>query len=67
MIDATALNLIGIGEFGQINPIKTYRVRGQEGVTFLKADRHPNAFKMIPIINGRKGSPFWIPRHLVSA
>lgn len=65
MIDATEMNLIGIGEFGVIPATKTYRVVGSTK-THLKADRHPNAFKMIPIENGRKGRAIWIKRHLVS-
>jgi hypothetical protein len=66
MINADFLNLIGLGEFGVMAPaVKTYRVAGSTK-THLKADRHPNAFKMIPIENGQRGSAYWVPRHLVS-
>lgn len=66
MINADFLNLIGLGEFGLAAPaVKTYRVVGS-AKTHLKADRHPNAFKMIPIENGQRGSAVWIKRHLVS-
>lgn len=63
MIDATELDLIG--EFPAYSAIKTYRVAGSDK-TYLKADRHPNAFKMIPIENGARGRAIWIKRHLVS-
>jgi len=66
MINAEFLNLIGIGEFGIMAPaVKTYRVVGSEK-TYLKADRHPHAFKMIPIENNTRGPAIWIKRHLVS-
>lgn len=65
MLNADFLNLISVGHFGLTPATKTYRVAGSDQ-TFLKADRHPNAFKMIPIINGDKGQATWIPRHLVS-
>jgi hypothetical protein len=63
MIDATELDLIS--EFSAYPAVKTYRVAGSTK-THLKADRHPNAFKMIPIENGVKGPATWVPRHLVS-
>lgn len=65
MLNADSLDLIAISHFGVYPATRTYRVSG-DARTFLKADRHPNAFKMIPITNGEKGQATWIPRHKVS-
>lgn len=65
MMNADSLDLISVSHFGVTPAIKTFRVVG-DSRTFLKADRHPNAFKMIPIDNGTKGAAIWIKRHLIS-
>lgn len=66
MLNANSLDLIAISHYGLTPAVKTYQVAG-DSRTFLKVDRHPNAFKMIPIIDGAKGPATWVPRHLVSA
>ncbi len=64
MIDATALDR-GFAPAYVNDRMDLFKVVGADRI-HLRADRGPNAFKMIPIVNGKRGRAAWIPRHLIS-